>query len=88
MKILIVKLSAIGDVIHTLPAIALLRQCFPESSLNWVVEEKAAGILVGHPQLDTVIISGRKRWIHDLARLSRWPAVLREAGSFLREMRA
>jgi 3-deoxy-D-manno-octulosonic-acid transferase/heptosyltransferase-1 len=87
MKILVVKLSAIGDVIHTLPAIALLRQCFPESSLNWVVEEKAAGILVGHPQLDTVIISGRKRWIHDLARPARWPVVYREAASFIRALR-
>jgi len=88
MKILIIKLSAIGDVIHTLPALALLRRCVPECSLNWVVEEKAAGILAGHPYLDKVIVSGRKRWIHDLARPSRWPAVFREAASFIRELRA
>jgi len=88
MKILIVKLSAIGDVIHTLPALALLRQCLPESSLNWVVEEKAAGILIGHPQLDTVIISGRQRWLHDLARPPRWPAVFREAATFVRKLRS
>ncbi len=88
MKILIVKLSAIGDVLHTLPALALLRQCLPESSLNWVVEEKAAGILVGHPQLDKVIVSGRKRWMHELSRPSRWPAVFREAASLIRELRS
>ncbi len=88
MKILIVKLSAIGDVIHTLPALALLRQCLPESSLDWVVEEKAAGILVGHPQLDKVMVSGRKRWMHHLARPSRWFAVYKEAASFIRELRS
>jgi 3-deoxy-D-manno-octulosonic-acid transferase/heptosyltransferase-1 len=88
MKILIVKLSAIGDVIHTLPALALLRRSAPESSVTWVVEEKAAGILVGHPQLDKVIVSGRKRWMHDLPRPSRWPAVFREAASFVRELRS
>ncbi len=88
MKILIVKLSAIGDVIHTLPALALLRQCLPESSLDWVVEEKAADILAGHPQLEKVMVSGRKRWMHDLGRPSRWLAVCREAASFIRELRA
>jgi heptosyltransferase-1 len=88
MKVLIIKLSAIGDVIHTLPALALLRQGLPESSLNWVVEENAAGILVGHPQLDNVIVSGRKRWMHELARPSFWPAVFREAASFIRELRS
>lgn len=88
MKILIIKLSAIGDVIHTLPALALLRRSFPESSISWVVEEKAAGIVVGHPQLDTVIVSGRKRWIYDLAQPWRWPAVFRETASFIRELRS
>jgi 3-deoxy-D-manno-octulosonic-acid transferase/heptosyltransferase-1 len=53
-----------------------------------VVEEKAAGILAGHPQLDKVIISGRKRWMHDLTRPSRWPVVFGEAASFLRELRS
>jgi 3-deoxy-D-manno-octulosonic-acid transferase/heptosyltransferase-1 len=88
MKVLIIKLSAIGDVLHTLPALDLLRQGVPGNSLNWVVEEKAAGILIGHPHLDKVMVSGRKRWIHDLARPSRWPSVLREAASFIRELRS
>jgi heptosyltransferase-1 len=88
MKILIIKLSAIGDVIHTLPALALLRHSFPESSLTWVVEENAAGIIVGHPHLEKVIVSGRKRWMRDLAKPTRWYATFMEAVSFIRDLRS
>jgi 3-deoxy-D-manno-octulosonic-acid transferase/heptosyltransferase-1 len=88
MKILIVKLSAVGDVIHTLPALALLWQSLPESSLSWVVEEKAAGILIGHPHLEKVIVSRRTCWIKNLARPTRWYATVREAASFIRELRS
>jgi len=88
MKILIIKLSAIGDVIHTLPALALLRHSFPESSLTWVVEEKAAGIVVGHPHLEKVIVSGRKRWMRYLAKPTRWYATAKEAISFIRDLRS
>ncbi len=51
MNILIVKLSAIGDVIHTLPAVAALRRLYPSADITWVVEEAAADLLVGHPDL-------------------------------------
>ena len=45
MNILIVKLSAIGDVIHTLPALAALRRRYPDADITWVVEEAAADLL-------------------------------------------
>ena len=66
MNILIVKLSAIGDVIHTLPALNAVRQQFPDASITWLVEEAAADILEGHPSLDRVIISRRKKWLRQL----------------------
>ncbi|MCX5837846.1 MAG: glycosyltransferase family 9 protein [Deltaproteobacteria bacterium] len=86
MNILIVKLSAIGDVIHTLPSLAALRRCYPDADITWVVEEAAADLLAGHPDLDRVIVSGRKRWINELRR-GQIIAPLREMRSFLRSLR-
>ncbi|PID39113.1 MAG: lipopolysaccharide heptosyltransferase I [Proteobacteria bacterium] len=66
MNILIVKLSAIGDVIHTLPALNALREHFPDSRITWVVEEASADLVIGHRALDRVIVSRRKHWIREL----------------------
>ena len=65
MNILIVKLSAIGDVIHTLPSLAALRQLYPDAHITWVVEEAAADLVKNHPYLDAVLISRRKKWSKD-----------------------
>ncbi len=46
-NILIVKLSAIGDVIHTLPSLTALRRLYPQAHITWVVEEAAADIIQG-----------------------------------------
>jgi len=66
VKILIVKTSAIGDVIHTLPALNVLRRKYPEARIDWLVEEAAADLLIGHKALDTVLVSRRKTWVRDL----------------------
>ncbi len=61
-NILIIRLSAIGDVVHVLPALRLLRSHFPESEIAWLVEDKASDILTRHPDIDDVIIFPRKKW--------------------------
>ena len=66
MNILIVKTSAIGDVIHTLPALNALRRKYPEARIDWLVEEAAADLVIGHAALDNVLISRRKAWVRDL----------------------
>jgi 3-deoxy-D-manno-octulosonic-acid transferase/heptosyltransferase-1 len=66
VNILIVKLSAIGDVVHTLPSLAALRRRYPDAHITWVVEEAAADLLMEHPHLNHLIISRRKGWIGDL----------------------
>jgi len=86
VKILIIKMSAIGDVIHTLPALNALRQHFPEANITWLVEEAAADLVVGHPALDRVIVSCRKRWAKALLAGPRKEA-LKAAGAFLRALR-
>ena len=86
MNILIVKLSAIGDVIHTLPALNALRRHFPDANITWLVEEAAADLVIGHPALDRVIISGRKRWTRPLSAALR-PAHLKEMRAFIQALR-
>lgn len=51
MHILIMRVSAIGDVIHTLPALFLLKHYFPNATIHWVVQQKAAPLLEHHPLL-------------------------------------
>ena len=86
VNILIVKLSAIGDVIHTLPSLAALRRCHPDADITWVVEEAAADLLAENPDLNRVIVSGRERWIRELRR-GKIAAPLQEMLAFLRELR-
>ena len=55
-NILVVKLSAIGDVIHALPVSYAVKETFPESHLTWVVEPTAYDILEGNPFIDDIIL--------------------------------
>ena len=55
MRILIVKLGSIGDIIHTLPALAAIRRDLPGAEIGWVVEKRSAEILRDNPMLDRLI---------------------------------
>ena len=64
MKILIVKTSSLGDLIHTFPVITFLRKYFGEKleSLDWVVEKPFSELLTAHPGLDEVFTVDTKKW--------------------------
>ena len=51
-RILIVRLSALGDVLHALPLLGALREHFPQAHLGWLVQKGGAQLLDGHPLLD------------------------------------
>jgi lipopolysaccharide heptosyltransferase I len=55
MRILIVKLSAIGDVVHTLPAAVFLKRALPDAHIAWAVERRAGAILKDSPVIDELI---------------------------------
>ncbi len=61
-RILIVRLSAIGDVIHGVPVLSALREAQPEAFLGWVVEGRAGDLLDGHPALDA-LVRVRRGWL-------------------------
>jgi 3-deoxy-D-manno-octulosonic-acid transferase/heptosyltransferase-1 len=86
VNILIVKLSAIGDVIHTLPSLAALRWLYPDAHITWVVEEAAADLVKNHPYLDAVLISRRKSWSKDLLN-GQFRNPLEEMRTFMKTLR-
>ncbi|MEX0943030.1 MAG: lipopolysaccharide heptosyltransferase I [Pseudomonadales bacterium] len=62
MKVLIVKMSSLGDVVHTLPAVTDAARIRPEISFDWVVEEGFASVAELHPAVDKVIEIAIRRW--------------------------
>lgn len=70
MRLLIVKLSSIGDVVHTLPAAALLRRSLPDARIAWVVERRASAILKDSPLIDELIELDTRGWRKDFASIS------------------
>jgi heptosyltransferase-1 len=86
VNILIVKLSAIGDVIHTLPALNAIRKTYPEARITWLVEEVAYDLIEGHPALDRVLVSKRKHWLKKL-RSPLFLEAIKEVYGFIKELR-
>jgi len=71
-RILVVRLGAMGDVIHTLPAVASLKHSFPGSHLTWLIEAQWAPLLAGNPFVDAVAIFRRgspRAWIRTWRKL-------------------
>ena len=60
-NVLIVKPSALGDIVLALPALAALREGLPGARIGWLVRPEFADLLRGHPCLDEVILFDRKR---------------------------
>ena len=58
--ILVVRLGAMGDIVHALPAVASLKQSFPRSRLTWVVEPRWAALLEGNAFVDRVLVFDRR----------------------------
>ena len=86
-RILIVRLSALGDVVHVLPLLDALRRARPEAHIGWLVEERAASLLEGHPQLDRVWVHPRRQISSLLSRGRAW-AALQTFRRFLAPLRA
>ena len=74
-RLLVIKPSAFGDVVQALPLLPVLRERFPECSIDWVINRELAGLLSGHPDIDQLICFDRRgrigRWRSFLANLRR-----------------
>src|SRR3954464_5329199 len=54
-RIALIKPSALGDIVHSLPVLTGLRQRYPEAHIAWVVNRSYEPLLAGHPDLDETI---------------------------------
>ena len=61
-KILIIRLSAIGDVVMASPLIGAFRRTFPDASISWLVEEASKPVLEFNDELEEVIVWNRQQW--------------------------
>jgi heptosyltransferase I len=59
-RYLVVRLTALGDILHTVPAVAALRAAHADARIDWVVERKWAPVLEGSPAIDNVIPFDRR----------------------------
>jgi heptosyltransferase I len=60
VKILIIKLSSIGDIVHALPAFAKIRREFPDSEIGWAVDSRFAELLRENPMIDHLVEIDRR----------------------------
>lgn len=85
MRVLIVKLSSFGDIVHTFPALTDLQAARPDIEVDWLVEEAFAPIAGMHPVVAEVhpVAYRRLRWP-----LNRWPALAQQVWALRRRLRA
>lgn len=82
-RILLIKTSSLGDVVHNLPVVTDIVEARPDVSIDWVVEEAFAAIPRLHPQVSQVLPVAVRRWRRALWR----PAVWGEARGFIGTLR-
>ena len=82
MNIALVKLSAIGDVVHALPAAAALHEALPHARLTWIVERREAAVLRDNPALSEIVPVDTRTW-----RRARTPLALAETAGALAALR-
>ena len=87
-SVLLVRLSAIGDVLQCLPALAELRAARPGLRIHWLVEDRCASILRGHPHLDGVLVFERRALSREARRPWLWPRAAARILRLRRELRA
>lgn len=84
MRILIVKTSSLGDVIHNLPVVSDIRRHFPDAAVDWCVEESFATIPRLHPGVGKIIPVAVRRWRKNLLKAATW----QEIAEFRRDLQA
>ncbi|HWH48058.1 MAG TPA: lipopolysaccharide heptosyltransferase I [Burkholderiales bacterium] len=82
-KILLVKMSSLGDVVHNLPAATDIRRYRPDTIIDWVVEEQYVPLVSMHPAVNRVIPVALRRWRRSPLSVANW----REFGALRKALR-
>ena len=70
MRLLVIRLSSIGDIVHTLPAVAALGQAHPEAEIDWAVEARYAPLLDGNPFVHRILPFDTLGWRRSLGSMA------------------
>ena len=60
-RILIIKMSSLGDVLHAMPTLAAAREAWPDAHITWAVHKEFSALLPGKPYIDEVVYIDRKK---------------------------
>ena len=83
MRILIIRTSALGDIVHSLPVLTTLRRELPDAKIGWLVESAMAPLLEEHPDLDQLLVVRLRTWRRRPFSIQ----TVREVRTFLGELR-
>ncbi len=79
MRILMVRLSSIGDLVHTLPVLVALRARFPDATIDWLVETRFRDVLLSIPELDELVEVDTLGWRKRLFSPGTWKEIAASA---------
>ncbi len=82
-KILIVKPSSLGDVVHSLPFLNAIRSCFPKAEIHWVIAKGLEGLFEGHPMINKLVIMDKDAW----KKIPNMRKTIKEMGRLFTELR-
>jgi heptosyltransferase-1 len=83
-KILIIKTSALGDIVQTYPVLDFLRDKFPDAIIDWVIEKPYAEVVQAHPKINNVLCVNTKKWRKGFFNFSKF----KEIRDFWRQLRS
>ncbi len=87
LSITVVRLAALGDILRTLPPVRALRAAFPRARLRWVVDDRWAAILDGHPDIDSLERFPRRELQRIAPTPFRWATGVDPVATFVRGLR-
>ncbi len=82
-KILVVKPSSLGDVVHSLPFLNSLKSRFPNAEIHWVIAKGLEGLLECHPMVDRIVIINKDMW----KKLSKATDTIKEVKKLFKDIR-
>ncbi|MCF8044286.1 MAG: lipopolysaccharide heptosyltransferase II [Desulfarculaceae bacterium] len=85
-RILIVKPSSLGDIVHTLPFLNVVKKRFPDAQIDWIVARGLHPFLQNHPMIDRLWIIDKDRW-KNLRRLKETAAEIKQLAARLKKRR-
>jgi lipopolysaccharide heptosyltransferase I len=87
LKILVIRLSAVGDVIRTIPVVRVLKKYYSDCHVTWVTEEPSKSLLESQPEIDEVILFPRRRWAENIKSTRKFWKVAAEARRFVLDLK-